>query len=300
MANKISYGQHLFPGGPDLYIRTGSSDLRENESHFNIQRSLAMAFSNEFSNSIFSQLAQQFHFNPNSDVHLSFMNYGDTQLVYRATIANDTQFAVLINQPQTPLGVVKKEFDNLQQLVEIDPRFVVKPHAFNRVGKHELYASEYIDNAFCIAHLNRGNNPHGVYDPVPYYHFENFPPQIIDKVNASMIALLVNYYDERKKLGIAKTQTSGNDFLLTRDFSMDNPDSVLPNIKIIAARDTVNITLNEYLDLIRYEFALETFRSDEEVKSGQIKVNHHSKTPMTSGQIEEGIEIGMGLRKQEK
>jgi len=298
MANKISYGPHLFPGGPDLYIRTGNSGLRAEESHSNIQRSLAMAFSNEFQDSVVSQLAEKFHFDPNSDVNLSFMNYGDTQLVYLATIANRMRFATLINQPQTPLGVVKKEFENLHRLVEIDPRFIVKPHAFNRVGKHELYASEYIDKALCIAHLNRGNNPHGVYDPVPYYHFENFPPQMIDRVNASMVSLLVNYYDEAKKRGLAKTQTSGNDFILTRDFNMDSPDTVFPNIKIIAARDTIDATFNEYLDMIRYEFTLDTLRSDEEVKSGRIKINHHSKTPMTPEQIEEGIKIGMELRKQ--
>ncbi|MEI8009166.1 MAG: hypothetical protein WCI00_07525 [bacterium] len=131
-----------------------------------------------------------------SNVNLSFMNYGDTELVYLASIGEKAKIATLINQPHTPLGKVKEEFDNLKRMVEIDPRFVVKPFAHFMKEKmgHEFYVSEYIDNAYCIAH----NDEHGVYNPLPRYHFEKFTKEISSKIHKVMIALLVNYYDEER------------------------------------------------------------------------------------------------------
>lgn len=125
------------------------------------------------------------------------MNYGGTQLVYLATIKDQGKFVALINQPHTPLGKVREEFENLKRLVEIDPRYVVRPYAhFVRKEKgHELYVSEYIENALCIAHID---DTHGIYDPLPHYHFEEFPAKTSRLIHKGIIALLVNYYDEEK------------------------------------------------------------------------------------------------------
>ncbi len=293
MKNQVTYGPHLFPGGPEAYIRVSDSNIEN--SHNSIKQTLKSAFSSENQTNIISKLPSFGQFDLNSPVKLSFLNYGDTQLVYLATIGQTSKVVALINQPHTPLGVVKKEFDNLTRLAEIDLRFVVKPHVyFNLEEKgHELYISEYVNNAMCIAVLNG----HGIYDPLPSYHFEKFTPEISSRVNSSMIALLVNYYDIKRKRGIAKTQISGNDFILTRDFQKLNPETVLPNMKIIAARDFIDVSLYEYVDILEQEFLLGTSRSDKEVISGKIIINHSSKSPMTINEIKKGISLGLELRK---
>lgn len=296
MTNKISYGPHLFPGGPINYIRKGNIGLEE--ANERIRQTLECAFSSDNKEGILLQLSKNMGFDVNQSVNLSFMNYGNTELVYLASLANGLKFATLINQPHTPLGVVREEFDNLTQLVEIDSRFIVKPFAHFRLTEkdHEVYVSEYIENAMCVA-IHRG---HGVYDPLPYYHFESFSPALSKSVNSSMIALFVNYFDIKRKKGIAKTQICGNDFILTREFREDEPKTVLPNIKIISARGLIDVQFEEYLDILRSEFLIETERTDPEVISGEVRVNHHSRRAMTSEEIEEGIRAGLELREQHK
>jgi len=296
MTNKIYYGHHLFPYGPEPYIKTNNLGIKE--SHKNIIRALITAFSNEIPNSILSQLAGKFNFDLNSSVNLSFMNYGNTQLVYLATIADKFKFAVLINQPHTHLGVVKEEFNNLEHLVKIDQRFVVKPFAYFDLKEkgHELYASQYIDNARCIA----VNNYPGFYDPLPFYHFEKFLPETVHAINSNIISLFVNYYDSEKKRGIAKTQISGDDFILTQNFIKNKSDTIQPNIKIIAARGFIEASLDEYINLLRQEFLIGTNYDEKDIISGKIRINHKSKLPMNLKEIEKGIQIGLELRKQHK
>jgi hypothetical protein len=282
-----------------MHIRKGNLDITVWEAHENIKQTLFEAFSSENPDSIYCQISEKLGFGSDAAVRLSFMNYGNMQLVYLATIAGKTNVAALINQPHTPLGKVKDEFENLGKLVEIDPRFVVKPLAYfaSKEKGHELYASEYITDALCVA----VNNGHGVYDPLPYYHFETFSPKVSSAVNSAMISLLVNYYDTERKRGLAKTQISGDDFILTRGFDIcDKSDlvSVQPNMKIIAARGFVEATLDEYLDIIKQEFLLGTNREDANVVNGKIKVNTRSKIPMASKDIEKGIELGLKLRQK--
>jgi len=296
MTNPIIYGPHLFPYGPEPYIKADGLGISTEKAHENIIQTLVAAFSNKNPGTIQSQLSKRLGFDSNKPVILSFMNWGDMQLVYLTVLSEKLRVATLINQPHMPLGRVKEEFDNLEQLVKIDPRFVVKPLAYFALKEkgHELYASEYVDNARCVA----VHNGHGVYDPLPYYHFDKFSPEVSSAVNSSMIALLVNYYDSEKRRGLAKTQISGNDFILTRNFKKDNPNIVQPNMKIIAARGFVEASMDEYVNMIEQEFLLGTNRNGRDVVSGKIKVNHSSKHRMTPLEIERGIEMGLRLRKQ--
>jgi len=296
MTQRISYGPHLFPGDPESYIRVGGLGISVGEAHRHIQKTLVAAFSNGNPDSILSQISSRFGLKPDVPVELAFMNYGNTQLVYLATLGK-VKVAVLINQPHTPLGEVKEEFNNLGELVGTDPRFVVEPYAYFAVGKHELYVSWYIDKALCIVH-NPDSNIHGFYDPSPFYHFEKFIPGTSQTVNSSIIALLVNYHEHGK--GLAKTQISGNDFILTRGFDQYKLDTILPNIRIIAARGFIDASLNEYMDVLRQEFLIDTNRNDPYVVSGKLKVNHKSKVAMTKKEIEEGIELGLRLKKERK
>jgi len=139
---------------------------------------------------------------------------------------------------------------------------------------------------------------HGVYDPLPSYHFERFMPGVSSAVNSAMIALLVNYYDAERKRGIANTQICGNDFMLTRDFRKDDPSTAQPNMRLIAARGFIDASLDEYLDLLRREFISGTRRDNYNVFLRKPAVNHHSVNAMTGEEIESGIETGLSLIKR--
>ena len=308
MANKLTYGPHLFPGGPLFYIKTDTERVghfgrkstvhRDTKlCHHDVLHTLDAAFISE-EGTIYSQLQQMFNFNPASDVNLSFMNYGNTELVYLATIGTEggekQKFVLLVNQPHTPLGVVKQEGENLQRLAELDPQFIVRPlahFAFPKKG-HELYATPYIENALCLA----VQHAQGVYDPLPKYHFEAFPEEseLDGAVNSSMIALLVNYYDSERKRGLAGTQVSGNDFMLTRDFKKEDASTVLPNMRLIAARGFVEVSLGEYAEMLKREFVVGTTRSVTDLK--HLKINHKSGLPMKLEDITRGIKRGLALR----
>lgn len=296
MYNTIQYGPHLFPWGPEPYIRKSNPTMSNWDAHTNIIHTLVSAFNKNNSESIISQTSKKFNVDSDIPIKISFMNYGDMQLIYLVTLPDKSKVVASINQPHIPLGKVKEEFDNLQRLVDIDSCFVTKPLAYFAMEDrgHELYISEYVDNAMCIA----VNTRHGIYDPLPEYHFEIFSPEISHRVNTSMIALLVNYYDSENGRGLSKTQISGNDFILTRDFEKNNLDSVQLNMKIIAARDFIDISLDEYLNRLRQEFLFGTNRDDPSVVNGQIQINIKSKLPMTEQEIEEGITFGLKLREQ--
>lgn len=287
MNNNISYGPHLFPGWPELYIRKGQMDITIQEAHQRIKQTLITWFDHQQENNIMTQIAEKMKLDPESKIDLSFMNYGNTELVYLANIGDKAKFATLINQPHTPLGKVKEEFDNLKRMTEIDPHFVVKPlaHYLNKEKGHEVYISEYIDNAYCIAH----NNEHGVYNPLPYYHFETFTKEISSEIHKIMIALLINYYDEEKSMWLAETQISGNDFLLSRDMQ----------IKMIGARKYIKIWFDEYISRLKKEFIIGTNRTEWTIEKDML-INHKSKKPMTSEEIANGITLWLYLRKQQK
>ena len=109
MYNQVSYGPHLFPSGPELYIREGNLGISDREAHCNIRDTLVSAFSNGNPDSILSQISGRFGLDSDVPVELAFMNYGNMQLVYLATIEYRVKVAALVNQPHTPLGRVREE-----------------------------------------------------------------------------------------------------------------------------------------------------------------------------------------------
>ena len=53
----------------------------------------------------------------------------------------------------------------------------------------------------------------------------------------------------------------------------------------------MEIPFDDYLNLLREEFLIGTQCNNDEIKSNKLKINHRSKKPMTTEEIEEGIEI---------
>ncbi|MDD4027249.1 MAG: hypothetical protein PHO75_03625 [Candidatus Shapirobacteria bacterium] len=279
-------GSHFIKTNSDRDLLNTQNDIRD---------VLNAAFDIEDKNSIINNLPERFKISPDVNVQIDFMNYGNTQLVYLATLLGcnyEKKLAVLINQPITPLGVVKEEFENLKKLSQLDPKFIIKPYTFFSDGKHELYVSPYIEKAKCIY---GGYQKWGIFDPDPFYHFEPFTKEISDQISTNMIALLVHYYDKKNNLGIAKTQISGDDFILTKDW--DNNGIVLNSMRIIAARKMIHVSLKEYLDIIRSEFSQATHYNDEIIRRGEIKVNCKSSTAIPEKIIERGISLGLSLKR---
>lgn len=133
---------------------------------------------------------------------------------------------------------------------------------------------------------------------MPYYHFEHFSPETSSEVNIQSIALLVNYYDQENNRWIAETEISGNDFILTKEFKIEYPETVKDNIKLIAARDFIDVSLEEYLDILSKEFLVWTQRDGGQWRI--FKVNKRSSEAMTEQEITKGILSGLQLREENK
>lgn len=232
---------------------------------------------------------------------LRFINYGDTQLVYVLEV-NDRSYTILLGQPASELGIVKRENDNLKRLAKTSSKNVVAPiHYFqSKDGKRELYVTPYIHQARCIA--SDDYDGWGVYVPEPDYHFRSFSEDERKVINSSMIALLVKMYDQKAKQGIASCKIGGGDFILEKGFEEDTltHENILKKMKLIAARDMVSMSLEDYIDTLRSEFSKRTYYKTEDQRDKSILVNHKSRVPMTHEEIEKGIEIGLKLRENDK
>lgn len=232
---------------------------------------------------------------------LRFINYGDTQLVYVLEV-NDRSYTLLLGQPASEFGIVKREHDNLRKLAKSSPENVVAPmHYFqSKDGKRELYVTPYLHQARCIA--SDDTDGWGVYVPEPEYHFSSFSEKERNVINSSMIALLVKMYDQKNKQGIAACKIGGGDFILEKGYE-DEPlthENILKRMKLIAARDMVSMSLEEYLDTLRNEFSKRTYYKTDAQRDKSILVNHKSRVPMSQEEIEKGIEIGLKLRQKDK
>lgn len=236
----------------------------------------------------------------NKKKKIQFINYGDTQLVYVLTVG-DKKFTLLLGQPATEFGVVKKEYENLKILYRDNPDIVVAPiHYFSsRDNKRELYMTPYLYQARCIASDEEG---WGVYVPEPDYHFRTFTQTERNIVNSSMIALLIKLFDTKNNLGLGSCKIGGGDFILEKeieneDFTYEN---VLKRMKLIAARELVPMQLEEYINVIRKEFSKPTYYRKESERDKSIIINHKSRIAMTEKEIEKGIELGRELRKEKE
>ena len=220
------------------------------------------------------------------DAKLDFINYGKTELVFVFTYKSN-RYTMLVKQPKIPYGDVKKEYDYLLDLSKKDDH-VVKPFNYYTDGEHELYMSNYIYKARCIA----ATSSWGVYAPDPY-RFIKFDEIQQSLVNTCMVAKLLLYYDFEYCLGISKVGLSGGDFVLTNNYENKTPtlDNTLESMYLIALRDKIRISFNDYADLIRREFTLNTMLEDE----NSILINKRCRVPMNSNDIENGITLGKVL-----
>lgn len=228
------------------------------------------------------------------NMSLEFINYGDTQLVYVLTTEKG-HYTLLVGQPITRFQQVKEEFDNLFLLAEKNPEIVVKPICYYTNNIKEMYISPYIMQSRCVASQESGL---GIYIPEPYYRFELFCPQVQYNINISIIANLVRLYDEKIQLGIADCRMGGGDFILEKDWSYSKQDleAALKYMKLIAARRMINLNFENYLNILRKEFKMNTYYKCIDDRDNSILVNQKSRKAMTDMEIEHGIQLGLKLK----
>lgn len=108
-------------------------------------------FQGTFNYELYTQAPDIFSDNYN----IKFINYGDTELVY--VLANGIKkWTILLGQPMTQKGTVKKEYDILNSLAINHPDLIVKPNYYFSNQDRECYITPYIHQARCIASQNKG------------------------------------------------------------------------------------------------------------------------------------------------
>ena len=238
-----------------------------------------------------------------------FVNYGLTQLVYYITTDLSKRYALLVNQPITPIGAGKREYDNLRYLSEKYPDMVIKPAVYIGATETEAYVTHYHNNARCVG-VPFWDKVWGLWLSEPgNYHFVAIDENERFIINTSMLATLIMLYDFETQQGIGKTQLDGGDFMLEEKY--EKPDlengisptelegiklkslveKVQQNLTLIAARELVTMSLDEYIERLRIELTNEISDDSERIVTG-----YKLRCPFTKDEIEKGISIGLALR----
>ena len=101
------YWPHKDRKSPLPYIRIQENITQEAtdilaeifNAHENIKQTLNAWFNSTDPNSAFSQLSKRFNLDSHFPAKISFINYGNTELVYMIKCNEGNIFTILINQP---------------------------------------------------------------------------------------------------------------------------------------------------------------------------------------------------------
>ena len=208
------------------------------------------------------------------------------------TVNKSRQYTLLVNQPRTKFGTGKIEYDNLLQLHH-NNKGVIKPFGYFEDRERELYGTPYYYQARCIG---IDETEWGMWIPEPEYYFKDFTDKERQIINSSMVAKLIELYDDKRKLGLSECRLDGGDFMLEKGFENQEltNENILKSMKLIAARKFIPIEFDEYLERIRKEL------SGKEENNNCMIIGKALKNPMCAEEIEMGIQLGMENRSKEK
>lgn len=208
------------------------------------------------------------------DMKIKFINWGHMEVVYVLDVGH-RKYTLLMGQPNLEYGKVKNEYDNLKVLSKNNDD-VVSPLLYYSNNECEIYMTHYYYQARCISYLDEKL---GIYVPEPDYHFEEFKEYDKDVIEEVIAAKIISLYNQNTHVGLDEFNVSSGDFILERGFedSKNNAGKLFEEMKVIAARKLVNMSLDDYIDLI-YE-RLEMFNSKN---------------------IDKGIELGFSMVKKKK
>lgn len=224
---------------------------------------------------------------------IQFINYGKTELVYVLKVEN-RKYTILLGQPATEFGTVKKEYENLKMLGRNNKQNVIVPMQYfkNQESQKELYITPYVYQARCIG---VDEKEWGIWIPEPEYHFREFNQKEREVINSSMIAMLIKLFNDKNNLGIGSCELVAGDFILEKEFEKEpiTYENILRRMKLIAARELVSMSLDEYVNKLKEEFCESTYNKTE-------IINHKAKAKMSLEEVEKGIELGYELKRKEK
>lgn len=245
---------------------------------------------NEFLNDLIKNNPKYFN---NSQIE--FINYGDTELVY-VVDENGYKRTLLVGQPCTSFGEVKTEYDNLIKLHNENPDLVICPIAYFYNDDREAYLTPYIYQARCIASQDIG---YGSYIPDPYYRFEKYNEDDEYIITSVMVANLVKLYNTQEKLALASCKIGGEDFILEKEYDKEphTIENALKRMHLIAARKLIKIEFKDYLNLLRTELVKRTYYNNIVEKDPNIIINLKNRIPIKEEAVENGITLGLKLRK---
>ena len=206
------------------------------------------------------------------NIRIKFINWGHMEVVYVLDNGHK-KYTLLMGQPNLEYGKVKSEYDNLKILSKNNDD-VVSPLLYygNPKYNREIYMTPYYYQARCISYFDEKL---GVYVPEPDYHFEEFNGYKKDIIEEAITAKILSLYNLGTHVGLDEFNVSSGDFILEKGFedTINNVNNVFNDMKVIAARKLVNMSLDDYIDLI-YE-RLEKFNSkniDKGIDLGFSKV----------------------------
>jgi hypothetical protein len=106
-----------------------------------------------------------------------------------------------------------------------------------------------------------------------------------------MIALLIRLHDGH--VGIAAAKLGGGDFILENEWDRLelSVDNTLRCMKLVAARETIEVGRKEYVEILRREFVTRPYYDDAAERDKSVLVNWKARVPMSEAAIERGIQI---------
>ncbi len=227
--------------------------------------------------------------------NISFINYGDTELVY---VVDESGYkrTLLVGQPNIEFGTVKKEYENLSKLAKTSPDLVVCPTNYFSNAYREAYLTPYIYQARCIASSELG---YGAYVPNPSYEFIPYSDEDTYTICKAMVANLILLYNQDENLGLAACKIGGGDFILEKEYDKETHtiENTLKRMHLIAARELISLDLNSYIYLLRSEFNQTTYYNKISERNHHILINHKNRIPMPREAIEDGIQLGLRLKR---
>ena len=206
------------------------------------------------------------------NIKIKFINWGHMEVVYVLDNGKN-KYTLLMGQPNLEFGKVKKEYDNLKILSQAQDKDnnIVNPLLYyaNHNNHREVYMTPYYYQARCISYLD---NELGIYVPEPNYHFEKFNSNQKEIIEKAITAKILSLYNLDTKIGLADFTVSSGDFILEKGFN-DNIDNIFNKMKIIAARNLVNMPLDDYIALIYQNLKLfKTKNIDKGIELGISKI----------------------------
>ena len=212
---------------------------------------------------------------------LDFINYGRYELVYVLTLSDDMKYTILVNQPNIEHGLIKQEYDILRKLST--DRHIIKPISYYSDGENELYVTPYYEQSRCIG---VADNSWGVWVPEPRYSFREFNSREKSEITKAMVSILINSYDEEKEMGISKIRLDGGDFMMEKGYEDDiSTKNICRKIKLVAARELINIKLDRYIKYMIDELTTE--------KSTNVVVGRKIKKKLSKVDVVDGILMGL-------